>query len=84
MLPRQVRVRAEMALSVLAAALGAVTIVRRDWLEVVFGVDPDGGSGETEWLIVAACFALSVVLVWLARRDARAFRPRSHVSRRPG
>jgi hypothetical protein len=45
-----------------------------DWLEVFFGVSPDGGNGVTEWLLAAAM--LSVVLLalqlWTLRRRGHA------------
>ncbi|HEX5302097.1 MAG TPA: hypothetical protein VFW50_34410 [Streptosporangiaceae bacterium] len=46
--------RVESALAGAAAALGAVTIFRRDWIEWIFGVDPDQHSGSVEWLILGA------------------------------
>ena len=43
--------------TVLAALLGMTTILtafRPEWIEGLFGFDPDGGNGTTEWWIVAA------------------------------
>jgi hypothetical protein len=52
----------------LAGVLGAVTLISHDWIETVFGVDPDAGSGAVEDLIVVVCFAVSLVgfrLAWV-------------------
>jgi hypothetical protein len=65
------RFRVEAALAVLSGVLAAVTLVWSDWLELVFGVDPDHHNGSLEWMIVAIAAALSVALVALARRDWR-------------
>ena len=57
----------------ISTALGALTIAWRDWIEVVFHVDPDGHNGSIETTIVLACFALTTGLLavglgWTARR----------------
>jgi hypothetical protein len=52
-----------------AAALGLVTLVWRDWIEAVFGTDPDQNRGTLEWLIVAVLLAVAVALGGLARAD---------------
>lgn len=54
-----------------SAALFALTLVRRDWIEVVFGVEPDAGSGALEWGIAFAFLFAGVGLFLLARRDRR-------------
>ena len=69
---RTARVRAELVLATLAAALGVGTLIWHDWIEVVFGVEPDEGSGSFEWLIVGLLVGVSVGLVLLARWESRA------------
>ena len=53
-------------LGTLAATTGlllAVTIAIPDWIEAVFGVDPDRGNGALEWLVVTA---LTIAFISLA------------------
>ena len=59
--------RIERALACGSGVLFALTLLWKDWIEVVFRVDPDAGSGELEWLIAGA-FALGTVGFGLAAR----------------
>jgi hypothetical protein len=52
-----------------------VTLVWRDWMEMLTGVDPDGHSGSVEWLVVAALTSATVGLSLLARREWRRMHP---------
>jgi hypothetical protein len=64
---------------VLAALLGMTTILTAvwpDWIEGLFGFDPDGGNGTTEWWIVAALAVGTIAIAALARRDLRIVRRR--------
>jgi hypothetical protein len=61
----------EAALAGLCALLLLLTLVWRDWIEGVFGVDPDQHSGSLEWLIVVALAAATLTLGALARREWR-------------
>jgi hypothetical protein len=65
----------ESALAVLSAALLVVTLISRTWIETVFGVDPDRGSGSLEWIIVGVATAVTVVSVSMASREWRRHRP---------
>jgi hypothetical protein len=47
-----------------SAAVALVTAVAPHWLETIFGLDPDGGNGSTELLIVIASSAVSL-LSWV-------------------
>lgn len=59
----------------LCTFLFVVTLVWRDWLELVFGIDPDNGSGAVEWLIVGVTAALALTCWLLARVEWRRARP---------
>jgi hypothetical protein len=52
-----------------SAALAIATIAVPQWTELVFHIDPDGGSGSTEWLFVVALFALAVVCSLIANAE---------------
>ncbi|MDQ6750069.1 MAG: ABC transporter permease [Actinomycetota bacterium] len=61
----------ESALSLLAVVTTLVTLVWKDWVEKVFGLDPDGHNGAVEWLIVGAVLVAAVTLAGLARAEWR-------------
>jgi len=65
------RARVEQWLAFTAAALAVVTLVWRDWLEIVFRIDPDHGDGSAEWMIVGGLLALSALLTALSRLEIR-------------
>jgi hypothetical protein len=64
---RRVRLRVDAVLVTLSAILHMLTPVLPSWIEVVFRVDADAGSGKSEWLF-AGSFALSTVGLGLATR----------------
>jgi hypothetical protein len=61
-----------MGIACLTALMAVITTVWHDWIEVVFGVDPDRGSGSLEWLIVVALAVASFSFAALARAELRA------------
>ena len=61
----------EAGLASLTGSLCLLTLVSRDWIEVVFGVSPDNHSGSLEWLIVAGLLLVAIVLGFVARRESR-------------
>ena len=48
-----------------------VTLLWKDWIELVFRIDPDAGSGALEWSIVAVTLAFTVAFSILARQEWR-------------
>ena len=67
----RIRFRIEVVLAVLAAGLAVLTLITREWIEIVFGIDPDKGSGALEWAIAAALFVASAALALIARWDRK-------------
>lgn len=51
--------------------LALLTLIWPDWIELVFGFDPDHHSGSLEWAIVAVCCAVTIVSAVLARLEWR-------------
>ena len=70
------RLKVELSASVACAALATVTLIWRDWTEMLFRVDPDAGSGAFEWALVialaaaTAAFALAARVEWARTRGA--------------
>ncbi|HEY1366284.1 MAG TPA: hypothetical protein VGF23_04190 [Gaiellaceae bacterium] len=66
---RKLRVRFwfEAAIALCTCCLALLTILWPDWIELVFGVDPDHGSGRLEWAAVAA-LAVAGVAASIATR----------------
>jgi hypothetical protein len=65
----------EAILGAVTGVLGLVTIFWSDWIEAIFGVDPDHGNGSAEWLIVAVLLVASLALAFGARFEWRRARP---------
>ena len=50
-----------------------ITLFWHDWIEAVFGIDPDSGNGSAEWLIISVLLIVTVALavgVWREWRRA--------------
>ncbi len=52
----------QLAAAAVTCVLAVVTAVVPNWIEVVFGVDPDGGGGWLETAVVIASALATVVL----------------------
>jgi hypothetical protein len=61
----------EVVVGTLTALLMMLTLITREWIEAIFGVDPDGGSGSLEWAIVAALALAAIGSSMLARSEWR-------------
>jgi hypothetical protein len=61
----------ESALASFSAFLVVLTAVWHDWIEGIFGFDPDHHNGSFEWELVIVCVLVTVVFATLARRDWR-------------
>jgi hypothetical protein len=48
-----------------------ITLVQRDWIETVFGIDPDNHSGALEWLIIGGLLIVTITLFTLASYEWR-------------
>jgi hypothetical protein len=63
----------ETGLAVLTGLLLVLTLLTPQWIELLFDVDPDGGSGALEWAIVGALAVLTAGLsltAWIEWRRA--------------
>jgi hypothetical protein len=61
----------ELVLGSITSGLAVVTVFWRDWIETVFRVDPDKGSGSAEWLAIVIFLAVTVILAVSARAEWR-------------
>ena len=67
----RLRFFAECAAGGAAAALALLTLTSREWIEGLFRVDPDAGSGALEWLVVAVLAVVAVACAGAAQREWR-------------
>jgi hypothetical protein len=78
MLFKPSRVVVESMLALLSGAALVLTSLWPQWIEGLFGFEPDGGSGETEWglsiglAIVTAVFFIRTGFAWRVRQQKRA------------
>ena len=61
----------ESTLGSITGVAAVVTVFWHDWIETVFGVDPDKGNGSAEWLIVFILLIFTVALAAGARLEWR-------------
>jgi hypothetical protein len=61
----------EAVLASLSAFLVVLTAAWHDWVEGIFGFDPDRHDGSFEWQLVIVCCLLTVLFGVLARRQWR-------------
>jgi hypothetical protein len=68
--PRR-RFRIGLTAALASGVLAIVTLMWPDWIERVFGIEPDQGSGALEWVTVAVACAISVGSAVVARLEWR-------------
>jgi tetrahydromethanopterin S-methyltransferase subunit E len=61
----------ESILGSITGCVAVVTLFWHDWIEVVFGVDPDQGNGSAEWLVVVVLLIVTIILAVGARLEWR-------------
>lgn len=61
----------EAGIATVTSILFVITLVQRDWIEIVFGVDPDNRNGTLEWLIVGTLLVVTITLFTLASYEWR-------------
>jgi ABC-type transport system involved in cytochrome c biogenesis permease subunit len=61
----------EAGLGLITAGLVLVSAFSREWIEILFRVDPDQGSGSLEWAIVGVAIAMTLTFSILARLEWR-------------
>jgi hypothetical protein len=66
---------AESVSAATAAVLALVTVVWPEWIEIVTGSSPDGGSGALERAVVAGLAAAAMLLAAAARAEWRRAAP---------
>ena len=59
------------------AVVLVLTILRKEWIESVFNIQPDAGSGALEWTIVTVTVVLTAVFLALSRREWQRYALRS-------
>lgn len=65
----------ESTLGVIGAILFLITLIRSDWIELIFKVDPDRGNGSLEWAIVVVLAVAAICAALLARAEWRRAQP---------
>jgi hypothetical protein len=68
------RLTIEGLLGLASLALAVLTVVNKEWIEELTGLEPDAGSGALEWGIVIAFGLAAVLLGRMAWRDRQRLR----------
>jgi hypothetical protein len=70
-MPADTVFRLKVMLSAVFGATVLLTLIRRDWIEAVFGIDPDQHSGSLEWIVVTLLTFGAISFAYFARRQWR-------------
>jgi hypothetical protein len=68
---RKVRNWVEVALTAISTVTLVLTLVAHDWIERLIGESPDGGSGETEWVLTVGALVTTCVFAAVTTLDWR-------------
>ncbi len=61
----------ETGMAIVTGIVFVITLVRNDWIEIAFGVDPDSTNGTLERLIVGVLVVVTITLFALASYELR-------------
>jgi hypothetical protein len=64
----------EVVLGSVGLLLFGLTLVWKDWIEIVFRVDPDAGNGAAEYFVCFVLLAVAAAGWWLATTEWREVR----------
>jgi uncharacterized membrane protein YdcZ (DUF606 family) len=70
----------EIGLAIGSVILLVLTLVNGEWIEELFGVEPDAGSGILEWALTLGLLGATIVLGSMARGNARRARGASETA----
>jgi hypothetical protein len=68
---RRPRFWLEVALAILTAGAAIATIAWPEWIELVFGIEPDEGNGTLELGVTLTIAIMSAILTMAARTEWR-------------
>lgn len=61
----------ETIVAIATGILFALTLVKNDWIEIVFHIDPDSNNGTFEWFIVGVLLVVTITLFMMASYEWR-------------
>jgi hypothetical protein len=70
----------ELVLGIAGILLFVLTLVWKDWIELVLHIDPDAGNGALEHLICAVLLGAVAISGWLTRTEWRRARPSKYAA----
>jgi hypothetical protein len=65
------KARIELLAALAFGAATVATLIWPPWIESLTSLEPDAGSGESEWWLVAVLAAVAVIAAALSARDYR-------------